>query len=187
MGIFIIRDTLGKTSGVNIFVPAGYHVPVPITNLLELSTPDWEAQIDWNSIEYPPTRESIKKAWDGWTEGKDLTYELRDRPDLAPPQPESQPDWNALKYSFLQNSGYSRITAQTSNQRTVSRLELAIADYASGVNPNYSLLKTFWDSIVDGLTLINKPTNPEISSWNAITLAAHMKFSFGSDGKMLLL
>jgi hypothetical protein len=140
--------------------------------------------IDWDSINYEPTRNSIKSAWDEWASDKDLKYELRDRPDLAPPQPEIGPDWVSVKYGFFGNAGYSRAIAQTNNQRAVSRTEIAITDYASGVNPNYPILKNLWDAIIEGLVL--KPSTSEIASWNVIALTTHMKFKFDDKGKMVI-
>lgn len=172
--IILTRDNSGKVVTVHILTVGGY-APIPI-NLQSY-------EIDWESIEYLPTRKSIKSAWDEWAQGKDIVYELRYRPELATPEPEPQPDWNALKFAFLTNTGYQRITLQTTAVIAVTRLETAVVDYIGGVQPTYSLFKTFWDAIINGLAI--KPSQLEIDSWNAITAATNMKFYFSSNGELV--
>jgi hypothetical protein len=170
-------DSEGKINQINIYIQEDDSwIPVQI----DLQT----LEIDWDSITYPPTRESIRSAWEAWAKGKDVAYELRDRPELTPPQSEPQPDWNALKFAFLGNSGYQRITLQSTAILAVTRLENAVIDYVSGMRPTYSLIKFFWDAIIGGI--LSSPTVSEVASWNAIALNTHMKFSFDADGKMIL-
>lgn len=144
-------------------------------------------QMDWNSIEYPPTRNSIKNAWDKWAIDKDLIHELRDRPDLVSPQPKPSPDWRGFNTAALSNSAYNRIVAQTSNQRSVDRYEAMTISYSSNPsNPNYAALKIVWDSIIDGLSVLNRITAAEITSLNTNCTNYNMLFSVGSDGKLVL-
>jgi hypothetical protein len=58
--------------------------------------------LDWDSIEYKPTRNAIKGAWDAWvlTESPDLSHEspnyfFRPRPDLVEVIPIA-PDWQGF-------------------------------------------------------------------------------------------
>lgn len=100
---------------------------------------------------------------------------------ISEPQIEN---WQGIKIGFLANTGYQRITTQTTNVLAVTRLETAVIDYVGGMEPTYSLFKLFWDSIIDGL--IVKPTVLEIASWNTLCTLNFMKFNFGVDGKIII-
>ncbi|GAA6622902.1 hypothetical protein [Scytonema sp. NUACC26] len=138
-------------------------------------------QMDWNFISYEPTRNSIKSIWENWAQDKDLNYELRDRPDLAPPQPKPNPDWKNFNLVAMTNSTYNRIANQTTNQRSVTRFESLLMDYSSNAeNPNYLALQILWNSLISGLP--QKLTETEISNLNSLCKKYFMRFSIDLNG-----
>jgi hypothetical protein len=82
--IQIFRDDEGNTKDVAILTVGGYYLLTGILNLSDYS-------INWEAIAYLPTRQAVQSAWEEWAVGKDLAYELRDRPDLAE-EPALNPD-----------------------------------------------------------------------------------------------
>ncbi|KYC42060.1 hypothetical protein WA1_18840 [Scytonema hofmannii PCC 7110] len=149
--------------------------------------------INWNLIDYEPTRNSIKTAWDNWAEGKDLNYELRDRPDLAPPPDPVQPNWVDFNKTIILNAGFRRICNQSSAKIEAQVLVSNCADIAMGASPDYQFLKAVWDVIVDNLNVIvdslnvpAKPTSVEIKDLNEICDRTFMQFNIDSEGHMQL-
>lgn len=141
--------------------------------------------VDWTLIDYEPTRNSIQSAWNNWASDKNLDFELRDRPDLIPAPLPAQPDWNGYNIAMLQAPNYNRIANQSANQRAVSRLEIITADYASGANPNYSILQILWDSMIEGLSSRTKLAAEEIDNFNQIAQQFNMQFYFNAEGKLV--
>ena len=160
-------DDTGKVQEIYIQI-SGSWVLVP-WNFLTKS-------INWDSIDYEPTRNAIKSAWDAWAVGKDLTVELRDRPDLAVSQLKTPPDWANFNKSFLVDPGYLRIISQNTVPVLISRLEiLSIA-----ANKNLDIMSATWNTIVSSLSV--KPSPNEIYNWNKLADENYMDFYFANDG-----
>ncbi len=139
--------------------------------------------IDWDSIDYQPTRDSIKSAWDSWAEGKDLSVELRDRPDLIPPPPPPpvpQPNWSKFNREFLIDSGYLRIVSQCPVPVVMSRLE----SLCMSANQSTDIIGETWNTIINTLSV--KPSATEINSWNKLAKENYMNFHFGYDGTLTI-
>ncbi len=110
-------DTQGQVSSVFILTLGGYAE-------VKINLDDYS--INWDlSYPYEPTRNSIRSAWEEWADGKDLAFELRDRPDLAAtPQPLA-PNWQKLQDQLLGGALftlYQRITASSFVDPTTATL-----------------------------------------------------------------
>lgn len=139
--------------------------------------------IEWSSIDYQPTLDSIQSAWNAWAEGKDLSIELRDRPDLAPTQPKPQPSWSAFNVGLLSLPAYNNLMAQSPGYLSAN-LSVTASQFATGSFNNYSVLKMLWDAIV--IAAANKPSAADLVTLNQLAQQNNMLFSFGSDGKLVL-
>jgi hypothetical protein len=168
--IIINYDSTGKPQTIHIQIDDYWaHIPWNPTT----------QSIDWDSIDYQPTRDSIQSNWNAWVEGKDLAVELAARPDLAPTPVKQPPDWIAFNEKFLVDSGYLQVI-NASNPILVSRLEtLAIS-----ANTQLNVIQLTWNSIVNALT--TKPTSAQIANWNGYATDTNMLFSFDSNGLIVL-
>ncbi len=169
--IDISYDSAGKANTIHIQVN-DYYALVPWNPTTK--------SIDWNTIDYQPTHDSIKAAWDTWANGKDLSVELRDRPDLVPPPPTPQPNWLSFNKDFLVDSGYLRIVSSCPAPVLISRLETLCIS----ANQNLGIISATWNAIINSLSI--KPSDSEIASWNTIAKNNYMNFHFGSDGTLSL-
>lgn len=84
--------------------------------------------------------------------------------------------------------GYQKLIANPTNKAVLaaSSLQSAVLSYIRGQAPTYPLLKNFWDTLVDEDESPDTLSAEDINDLKTIALAAHMKFSFSDDGKMIL-
>ncbi|BAZ29955.1 hypothetical protein NIES4074_24030 [Cylindrospermum sp. NIES-4074] len=168
--MIINYDYLGRPAELFILLDAvRYQLP------FNLST----KQIDWDLIDYEPTKVLLQHAWNDWIIGKDMAFELRVLPSQDEPfRPENWEGWNRFMF---QNAAYSRMVENAKNQRAISRLEdLAIRRFFQ------SEMILFWNSFLTSVPIEYKPTPKEIEEWrNAVDIYS-MLFSFDDDGLMIL-
>ncbi|MEH1902513.1 MAG: hypothetical protein V7L04_14110 [Nostoc sp.] len=172
--INVLYDSNGKAIEVKIQI-GGIFYPLPWNKETQI--------IDWSLIDYEPTQTVLKAAWDAWAAGKDLTYELRDRPDLVPVTPTTinPPNWNLFCNSLLKNLAYARISETSTNQNAVRRLEtIAISASISKEEIDINLIALFWNQMIAGITV--KLTTEEIADWSAIAISSFIPISFDSSG-----
>ncbi|ABA24666.1 hypothetical protein Ava_D0001 [Trichormus variabilis ATCC 29413] len=144
-----------------------------VANIILLENPE---EYTTDDLLIPSNTANIGDTWDG--------VNFITAVPIPPP-----PDWGAFNREMLLNTGYNRISAQTINQRAVTRLEtlLSPTGYMGGLSASdYPILKALWDEATTGLPLLGKPTATEIASWNAIALQNNMPFSFDTNGKLVL-
>lgn len=97
------------------------------------------------------------------------------------------PRWREFNLAMFSNSGYNRVVQATTNQRETYSLVAVLSPAAyTGVSPDLALIKSLWDSIINGLAVLNKPTTAEVAQWNTIAQQNFVPFSFQSDGELLL-
>lgn len=101
------------------------------------------------------------------------------QPLLVQP-PSTAIKWQDFRTQILTDPGYDRIIKQTTDQRSVTRLE----NVAGNSSQDWLMLQQFWNAVVNGVVV--KPSVSEINQWQAIATAAHMPFAFGLDGKMVV-
>lgn len=170
-------DSQGKVNCIHIQID-DYFAQVPWNSNTQL--------VEWESITYEPTKQSIKAAWDSWVEGKDLLVELGDRPDLAPTPEQPKPNWAVFNRLCVQSPVILQILTTTANQFAAHQLQLIAspAGYATGGldKADYPLFQYVWSLVIDGLP--QPPTSEMVAELNIVAANANMDFSFNSQGKI---
>lgn len=149
----------------------------------------WNPQtknIEWDSIDYLPTRESLKSAWDAWSNDKDLAIELADRPELAT-HAISLPQWELFIRGMFRDAGYNRIiNLPNTSIRAVTRLETACNVWIGNQSSSLDLIIQFFNELMMVLEESAKPTLGEIQQWQVLADACFIGISFSDQGLMIL-
>lgn len=96
------------------------------------------------------------------------------------PRPVKLIDWGTFRLEMFANGTYQRVSASTSNQRAVSRLE----DYFIAEFERWEIAVQLWGLMMAGCPQSAKASATELEVWQGIAAAAHMPFSFSSIGEM---
>jgi hypothetical protein len=97
--------------------------------------------------------------------------------------PVAMPQWGAFKLAMLQNQAYQRVSAATSQQRAVSRIET----YFSIEVENWPVASMFWQQMVTTCPLDKKPSAEDAGVWAVIARRTNMPISFNAEGYMEVL
>ncbi|MEW6494511.1 MAG: hypothetical protein AB1589_18640 [Cyanobacteriota bacterium] len=168
-------DSNGELSTIHIQIGI-YHAQVPYSPISK--------SVEWQSIVYEPTKQSIQSAWDDWAKDKDLSVELADRTDLSPAPIAPSPDWAAFNRLAAKNNSITQILTATTNQFAAIQLQLIGSPAGYSVNglakEDYPLFQGAWAQVIAGLAA---PLAPDvITELNAIATSANMDFTFDSQG-----
>jgi hypothetical protein len=98
-------------------------------------------------------------------------------------QPVAMPQWGAFKLAMLQNQAYGRVSAATSQQRAVSRIET----YFSTEVENWPVASMFWQQMLTTCPLDKKPSAEEANVWTVIAWRTNMPIKFNAEGYMEVL
>ncbi|MEA5625329.1 hypothetical protein [Nostoc sp. UHCC 0251] len=173
-------NSQGKVSAIHIKID-GYFAQIPYNPTTQ--------SIDWESIAYEPTRQSIQSAWDDWiTDNEiDLAVELADRPDLAPTQPKSIPDWGACIRGLLLDVPYNTMIANCTNPIAKVRVELAFSIALSGNLMDVNLLANYWNLTLSQTPVEFKPSPINVQGWITLANDASLPVTFDVIGQMILI
>ncbi|WP_016949775.1 hypothetical protein [Anabaena sp. PCC 7108] len=174
--IKIQRDIQGRALGVSILINNIYY-PLPFVS--QTKTFDFEA------IQYSPTRESLRSAWQDYIVNKDPEIELADRPDLAL-NPLTEINWMGFASALISSATYNQIIRDTTDKNSLIRLEAMASAYAiSGDNPaTYPTFFYLWSQVIAGLPYV--PSTEVITQLNEMADVFGMRFTFDVNCLMLL-
>jgi len=172
--ININYNSLGEIQSIHIQIN-NYWASIPWSCITK--------SIDWNQIDYRPTRDSIQSAWNAWAKGKILSVELRARPDLTPAPMKPQPNWNAFNLGLILLPAYNNLMAQIPGYIS-GNLSVIAGQFATQNFSDYEILKSLWDSAIGFAN--NKPNAQDIQALNQLAQANNMPFSFASDASLAL-
>ncbi|MBD2571064.1 hypothetical protein [Anabaena lutea] len=152
----IVHNLNGQVTAIFVLI-RGIYCPIPFN-------PETK-EIDFNLIEYPPTRSSLQSAWEQWCIGKDLGIELADiEPSSIPPNP----DWDELKNRILSGNLhplFERLTmaAMQGNSPGISTAQIHISIAILNLKNE--------DALSAGITLLTQVagyifTSEEKTLWN---------------------
>lgn len=103
-------------------------------------------------------------------------------PLVENPQPirEMDIDWGAYRIAMLQDSAYQRVTALTTDQRSVGRIETFFAIEAE----QWPIAIALWEQMITGCPDEAMPTAAEAVQWENIASTNAMPISFDESGAM---
>lgn len=170
----ISRDFNGNTTSVHL--ENGAYIPINLTTYA----------INWDYYTNANTRAAIQVRWNEWSQGKDIAFELRDRPELARPLVVA-PNWAQYAAAINQNAAYiatiNSILTTPANARVVARYESAldILRFANTEKRIWLNLISRWNAATALVPALSKPTVVQVGAWNSICNNNDIPFTYNTD------